>query len=74
MVDLLIDQIEFCDVIILNKVDLINEEEKQRLFAILNKLNPRAKIEVSEFGQVNLDNVLIRYFLILMKLLKLRAG
>lgn len=58
VVDLLIDQIEFCDVIILNKVDLINEEEKQRLFAILSKLNPRAKIEISEFGQVNLDKVL----------------
>ncbi|WP_166171506.1 zinc metallochaperone GTPase ZigA [Acinetobacter sp. SA01] len=58
VVDLLIDQIEFCDVIILNKVDLINEEEKQRLFAILNKLNPRAKIEISEFGQVDLDKVL----------------
>lgn len=58
VVDLLIDQIEFCDVIILNKVDMINEEEKQRLLAILDKLNPRAKIEISEFGQVNLDKVL----------------
>lgn len=58
VVDLLIDQIEFCDVIILNKVDLINEDDKQRLFAILNKLNPRAKIEISEFGKVNLDKVL----------------
>ncbi len=58
VVDLLIDQIEFCDVIILNKVDLINEDEKQKLFGILHSLNPRAKIEVSEFGQVNLDRVL----------------
>ncbi|HIQ34287.1 MULTISPECIES: zinc metallochaperone GTPase ZigA [Acinetobacter] len=58
VVDLLIDQIEFCDVIILNKVDLINEDEEQKLFGILHSLNPRAKIEVSEFGQVNLDRVL----------------
>ncbi|RZG81477.1 zinc metallochaperone GTPase ZigA [Acinetobacter venetianus] len=58
VVDLLIDQIEFCDVIILNKVDLINEDEKQKLFGILHSLNPRAKIEVSEFGRVNLDHVL----------------
>ncbi len=58
VVDLLIDQIEFCDVIILNKVDLINDDEKQRLFAILKKLNPRAKIEISAFGQVDLDKVL----------------
>ncbi|WP_445115505.1 zinc metallochaperone GTPase ZigA [Acinetobacter sp. WZC-1] len=58
VVDLLIDQIEFCDVIVLNKVDLINDEEKERLFAILHSLNPRAHIEVSEFGKVNLDKLL----------------
>ncbi|WP_130803766.1 zinc metallochaperone GTPase ZigA [Acinetobacter ihumii] len=58
VVDLLIDQIEFCDVIVLNKVDLIDEDEKQRLFAILKQLNPRARIEVSEFGKVDLDQVL----------------
>ncbi|KAA8731463.1 GTP-binding protein [Acinetobacter qingfengensis] len=58
VVDLLIDQIEFCDVIVLNKVDLISAAEKQQLFAILQKLNPRAKIEVAEFGKVNLDKVL----------------
>lgn len=58
VVDLLIDQIEFCDVIVLNKVDLIDDSEKQQLFAILNKLNPRARIEVAAFGQVDLDKVL----------------
>ncbi|OUY07422.1 zinc metallochaperone GTPase ZigA [Acinetobacter populi] len=58
VVDLLIDQIEFCDVIILNKVDLINADEKERLFAILHSLNLRAKIEIAEFGKVDLDKVL----------------
>ncbi len=58
VVDLLIDQIEFCDVIVLNKVDLISEEEKARLMAIIHSLNPRAQIEVAQFGQVNLDKVL----------------
>lgn len=58
VVDLLIDQIEFCDVIVLNKVDLIGEEEKEKLLGILHSLNPRAKIEISEFGQVNLDKIL----------------
>ncbi|MCE1272272.1 MAG: zinc metallochaperone GTPase ZigA [Acinetobacter sp.] len=58
VVDLLIDQIEFCDVIVLNKVDLINGEEKEKLFGILHSLNPRAKIEISEFGQVMLDKIL----------------
>ncbi|MQT92225.1 zinc metallochaperone GTPase ZigA [Pseudomonas helleri] len=58
VVDLLIEQIEFCDVIVLNKVDLVDEKERQQLIAILNTLNPRAKIEISEFGRVPLDRVL----------------
>lgn len=58
VVDLLIDQIEFCDVIVLNKVDLITDEEKQKLLAIIHSLNPRAQIEISQFGQVELDKVL----------------
>lgn len=58
VVDLLIDQIEFCDVILLNKTDLIDQDEQEKLFGILQSLNPRAKIEVSAFGKVNLDRVL----------------
>lgn len=58
VVDLLIEQIEFCDVIVLNKVDLVSAKESQHLIAILNSLNPRAKIEISEFGRVPLDRVL----------------
>ena len=58
VVDLLIDQIEFCDVIVLNKTDLIDQDEQEKLFGILQSLNPTAKIEVSAFGKVNLDRVL----------------
>ncbi|MHA7116943.1 zinc metallochaperone GTPase ZigA [Pseudomonas promysalinigenes] len=58
VVDLLIEQIEFCDVIVLNKIDLISEDERQQLIAILNSLNPRAKMEISEFGKVPLGRVL----------------
>lgn len=58
VVDLLIEQIEFCDVMVLNKVDLISDEERERLMAILASLNPRACIEVAEFGQVPLDRIL----------------
>ena len=58
VVDLLIDQIEFCDVIVLNKVDLITETERERLMAILCNLNPRARIEIAEFGKVALNRVL----------------
>jgi G3E family GTPase len=58
VVDLLIEQIEFCDVIVLNKLDLINEEERAQLMAILASLNPRARIETARFGQIALDKVL----------------
>ncbi|MDR5813470.1 MULTISPECIES: zinc metallochaperone GTPase ZigA [unclassified Caballeronia] len=58
VVDLLIEQVEFCDVIVLNKIDLIDDESCERLKAILRGLNPRARIEVSAFGSVPLDRVL----------------
>ncbi|XXN66160.1 zinc metallochaperone GTPase ZigA (plasmid) [Enterobacter ludwigii] len=58
VVDLLVDQIEFCDVLILNKTDLISETEKTRLMAILTSLNPRANVITTEFGKVGLDQVL----------------
>lgn len=58
VVDLLIEQIEFCDVIVLNKTDLVNEEEREQLFGILKSLNPRAKIVTASFGKVALEEVL----------------
>jgi len=42
--DLLIDQIEFCDVLILNKCDLVKEDELERLERILRVLQPEAEL------------------------------
>ncbi|ALK33737.1 zinc metallochaperone GTPase ZigA [Burkholderia plantarii] len=58
VVDLLVEQVEFCDVIVLNKTDLVAAEERERLIAILTSLNPRARIEIAEFGKVPLARVL----------------
>ncbi|WP_323638836.1 zinc metallochaperone GTPase ZigA [Pectobacterium polonicum] len=58
VVDLLIDQIEFCDVIILNKIDLIDVAQQQKLVAIIRSLNPSARILHAEFGAVPLNEVL----------------
>jgi G3E family GTPase len=58
VVDLLIEQIEFCDVLVVNKTDLVTAVERERLMAILRSLNPRARIELSEFGRVPLARVL----------------
>lgn len=56
--DLLIDQIEFCDVLILNKIDLVSEEEANRLEAMLRKLQPTAKLIRTVNSEVNIDEVL----------------
>ncbi len=41
--DLLIDQVEFCDVLIINKIDLISEEELAKLEKVLSALQPTAE-------------------------------
>jgi len=58
VVDLLVQQMEFADVLVLNKADLISADEKARLVAVLQALNPRADIVESNFGKVPLDRVL----------------
>ncbi|MDF2964069.1 MAG: cobalamin synthesis protein CobW [Paenibacillus sp.] len=58
VVDLLIDQIEFCDVLILNKCDLVNESELIELEGVLRALQPRAKLIRSENGNVDPAHIL----------------
>lgn len=53
IVNLLTDQIEFANVIILNKADLVVEAQLAELKAIISKLNPSAQIIQSAFGQVD---------------------
>ena len=56
--DLLIDQVEFADVIIVNKVDLIASAERERLVHALGQINRHAKILFSSFSEVPLDEVI----------------
>jgi G3E family GTPase len=58
VVDLLIDQIEFANVLILNKIDLVDKESVQELKAVLQRLNPDARIIESSHGQVTLNEIL----------------
>ncbi|MCK9861151.1 GTP-binding protein [Paenibacillus sp. ATY16] len=58
VVDLLIDQIEFCDVLLLNKCDMIEEDELVELEGVLRKLQPRAKLIRTVNGQVNPAEIL----------------
>ncbi|CZF81781.1 Putative metal chaperone YciC [Grimontia celer] len=56
--DLLIDQVEFSDVILISKTDLAEPTDIERLTAILKTLNTRARIIPISHGQVNVDDVL----------------
>lgn len=58
VVDLLIDQIEFCDVLVLNKCDLVSEEDLAQLEGVLRKLQPRARFLRSTQGQVDPHDIL----------------
>jgi G3E family GTPase len=58
VVDLLIDQIEFANVLVLNKIDLVENYAILELKAVLRKLNPEAKIIESAFSQVALSEIL----------------
>ncbi|WP_065408936.1 GTP-binding protein [Pseudobacillus wudalianchiensis] len=58
VVDLLIDQIEFANVIVLNKMDLVAKKEIQELKAVLQKLNPEARIILTDHGRLALNEVL----------------
>ncbi|MFS0665129.1 zinc metallochaperone ZinU [Bacillus mojavensis] len=56
--DLLIDQIEFCDVLILNKCDLVSEQELEQLEKVLRTLQPRAKFIRAVKGNVKPQEIL----------------
>jgi G3E family GTPase len=58
LVDLLIEQVEFADVILVNKTDLVSEEELGRLAALLATFNPDAEILSTAHGRVPLAKVL----------------
>ncbi len=56
--NLLIQQIEYCTTIILNKVDLVSEKEKADVISVIKALQPEAKIIETNFGKVDVKDVL----------------
>ena len=56
--DLLIEQIEFADVILIGKIDLIGRHEREELMAILERLNAQAEIIPMVMGEVPLHKIL----------------
>lgn len=56
--DLLVDQIEFCDVLSISKADLLDASQLAELSAVLRSLNPEAEILSMAHGSVPLEKVL----------------
>ncbi|MDN4545251.1 MULTISPECIES: zinc metallochaperone GTPase ZigA [unclassified Pseudomonas] len=56
--DLLIEQIEFADVILVSKIDLISRCEREELIAILERLNGQAAIIPMVMGEIPLEKIL----------------
>ena len=58
LVDLLVEQIEFADAVILNKISTATAEQRQSALTIIKALNPSAKVIETDFCNVPLDEVL----------------
>ena len=57
IVNLITDQIEFANVILLNKTDLVSQSEVKNLKYIINKLNPKAQVIKTEYSRVDISEV-----------------
>ena len=58
VIDLLVDQIEFANVILLNKTDLINDDTQKKIIELLRALNKKAKILTTVNANVDLKEII----------------
>ena len=56
--DLLVEQVEFANVLVLSKLDRVSPEDEQHLRAMLHHLNPAARIVAADHGRLGLHHVL----------------
>lgn len=59
--NLIIQQIEFCNIVLLNKVSDVNKEELERIKLIIKNLQPDAEIIECDYGQIDLDRIIETY-------------
>lgn len=55
---LLVQQIEFCSTLIINKKDLVTDEEMKKVHAVVNALQPHVKVIEASHGDVSIDDIL----------------
>lgn len=58
LIDLLVEQIEFCDVVVINKVSEVDADTRRAMRCVIAALNPDARILESDFGRIPLDAIL----------------
>ncbi|APX97892.1 CobW family GTP-binding protein [Natronorubrum daqingense] len=56
--NLLLEQVEFCDLLVVNKCDLVSDEERERVVSLLETLQPRADVVTSEYGALEPETIL----------------
>ncbi|OBR16341.1 CobW/HypB/UreG [Colletotrichum higginsianum IMI 349063] len=55
--DLMVDQIEFADVIVLNKIDMVSKADRARVLDLIKKLNPRAKVLEASYSKIDVKEI-----------------
>ncbi|MFC6465126.1 CobW family GTP-binding protein [Marinilactibacillus sp. GCM10026970] len=55
---LIINQIEFCDVLIFNKTDLLEEKDKTELICLVKEIQPNTAFYETQFSQVTIQSVI----------------
>ena len=58
LASLVIQQVEFCNIILLNKADEVSADELVRIKAILRQIQPKAAIVPCNYGDVNIDKII----------------
>lgn len=54
---LLVEQVEFANIIVINKSDLISEQEFSKLFSVIRSLNTDARIITTSHGKIDIDDI-----------------
>ena len=60
--NLIIQQVEFCNIVLMNKVSEVKPDELERLHKIVLQLNPGVKIIDSDYARVDLDEIVDTHF------------
>lgn len=56
--DLMVDQVEFADVLILNKIDTVDEATREKIRKLLKMLNPDAKVLESSYARIDVKEII----------------